>query len=802
MTESGYPGGEMPPVAAGSLHATPEAQAVISWASYYAFTMGWVIQPIHRSMGPDPATGRLRCSCELTGKKWNNCNVDKPGKHPWKGWKQAPMETPEQGFNTFKAIWDEYPTGVNIGVRTGAVSGIWALDLDMGTTKNGVAELHDWLGKNHLDWGKDLQTLSARTGGGGYHYVFRYPSDVEKIPTVAPHREMGDAIDIKGDGGYILVAPSMHASGTPYEWQEQPTPEMVRLAPELVTKTVRGKAKAVNTTVAAATAYTPSLEELKDYAAELARKRTDRAKTVGKHMVAALNGDPIAEDGGAHDAYRDIMYFIAKRWSQVDPAELLRHFEDSVQARYEGKPGASTDMSNLFDSLTTALSKAAEDAKSWIGQLQLSESGAPTSTDANLFLYFGNHEEWLNVFGYDMRRNKAVYRRRPPFPVDNFDFDLTRDKTRISLWFQGRARMVGKVAKDDVRGAVMSAALLQPFDPLYEWVMALDSKWDGTRRLETLMQRVAGVEDNAWVRTVFPLWMRSLVARITQPGCKVDTMLILEGDQGFKKSSFFAAMMPDDDFFSDSMSRVKHDVETVRLIHSGPAIFEASELSGLKKQEVEEIKAFLATRVDDLRPLYEAPKKAKRRFVIVGTTNRDDYLRDETGGRRFWPLKVTQKIDIVTVKAELEQLYAEALHDLKQGLIWWIPDEAEAMAQKEQKARYEEDIWAEPVCRYLAWENRRPEHVEPTNASEQMADMNNHKKAGDVVTVAEVAEHALKIEMKNARGFEGIRIQKILQQEGWTPCRTYRAGKRVRGWKRPLDQQARQDAERADNTLN
>jgi len=800
MQESGFPGGQMPPPA-GSLHATPEAQGVIAWASYYAFTMGWVIQPIHRLIGHDAASGRPLCSCELTGKRWNNCNPEKPGKHPWKGWKQAPMDTPEQGFNTFKAIWDEYPLGVNIGVRTGAVSGIWALDLDMGTTKNGVGELHDWLGSKGLDWARDLQTLSAKTGGGGYHYVFKYPKDVEKIPTVAPHRDMGDAVDVKGDGGYILVAPSMHASGRIYEWQDPCEPDRLRSAPPALVETVKGRRKSPSTVAAVATAYTPSLEELKDYAAELARKRTDRAKQVGKNMLAALNGEAIAEDGGAHDAYRDIMYFVAKRWSQVDPPELLKHFEDSVNERYANKPDASTDMSNLWDSLNTALSKAAEDAKSWIGQLQLSENGAPTSTDANLFLYFVNHEEWQGVLAYDNRRNMPVYRRRPPFPVSSLDFDLSRDKTRAALWFQGRTRMVGKIAKDDVRSAVLSASLMQPFDPLYDWVMALKDKWDGTRRLETLMQRVAGVEDTAWARTVFPLWMRSLVARITQPGCKVDTMLILEGHQGFKKSSFFAALVPDSKFFSDSMSRVKHDVETVRLIHSGPAIFEASELTGLKKQEVEEIKAFLATQEDDLRPLYESPKKAKRRCVFVGTTNRDDYLRDETGGRRFWPLRVMKKIDIVTVKAELEQLYAEALHDLAAGLIWWIPDEAEAMAQREQNARYEEDIWVEPICRYLAWENRKSDVV-PTNASEQMSEMNNHKKAGDIITVAEVAEHALKIEMKNARGFEGIRIQKILQNEGWLPCREYRNGKRVRGWKRPPNQQAKQDAERADNTIH
>jgi predicted P-loop ATPase len=744
--------------------------------------MGWVIQPIHKCMGMDPQTGRLICSCELTGRKWANCNVEKPGKHPWKGWKQAPMETPEQGLATFTSIWQQYPHGVNIGVRTGQVSGIWALDLDMGAAKNGVVDLQSWMHENGLDW-PDLQTLSAETGGGGYHYVFSYPNGVDKIPTVAPHADIGPSVDIKGDGGYILVHPSNHISGKTYEWREEIAPNMVRPAPDKIVRAVEKKKRTVGSVDIS---YTPSLAELKDYADELSRKKSPRAKQVGQNMVAALDGAPIAEDGGAHDAYRDIMYFIAKRWSRADPKELLDHFQDSVSARFAHKADASTDMANLMDSLYTALEKSREEAESWLGQVSLNDQGRPIATDANLFLYFENHPAWKGVLGYDERRNRPVFLRQPPLHGANgAELDLSGDKTKIALWFQSKAQVMGRITKDDVHSSILASAKERKFDPLQQSVLALDGAWDGVARLETVLQRVAGAPDTEWVRTVFPLWMKSLAARILWPGCKVDTMLILEGLQGHKKSTFFKLLLPERRYFSDSLSRVSHSIEAIRMIHSGPAIFEIGELSGLKKQEVEEIKAFLSAEQDDLRPLYEPPRKADRRCVFVGTTNRGDYLRDETGGRRFWPVKVGREIDIALVMAEREMWFAEAVARVKTGEKWWLSDaRANALARAEQDERFEEDIWHQPIERWLE-KQQEVVPAEPSSATQQMQAEMNRERAGDIVTTVQVATYALKLEIKNAKNAEGTRINKILRLLGWIPGRYWTDGKRVRGWKRP-----------------
>lgn len=756
----------------------PDANTVLQWAQFYAFTMGWVIQPIHKFMGYAP-DGRKVCSCEYTGKRWNNCNPDKPGKHPWRGWKQAPMETPEQGYSTFKEVWDRYPDGVNIGVRTGKVSGIWALDIDMGGNKNGVIDLQNWAEGASVSLDEMNATLMAKTGGGGFHYVFRYPPEVDKIKTVAPHPDIGPSVDVKGDGGYILVAPSVHASGAQYLWMREPSPQALLDAPATLTDTVQRRSQSV---IDIDMSYTPSLNELKDYADLLASKKKPSPKAAGKNMQAALRGEPVATDGGAHDVYRDIMFYIAKRWPRCDSSEIIEHFSDSLQARFSHKSDASTDIENIRDSMVTALDKANEESKQWTGRLLLNDNGKPVGAPGNIMLFLKHHPAWEDVLGYNVRTRNYSYLHAPPIGGVAREVDEDHDGMELAEWFQTKTEMV--VDSRKALDALRSVANHLPFDPLYNDLLAIRGTWDGVPRLETIFQRVGGAEDTEWVRQVTPLWFKSLVARILWPGCKVDTMLILEGQQGRKKSSFFETLLPHPQWFDDSLTRVKHDTQTHRHIHSGPVIFEISELVGLKKQEVEDIKAFLSTRADTFDEKYRKAKKVPRRCVLVGSTNADTYLRDESGGRRFWPIKI-DRIDPTIIEAERAQWIAEAAWRVEAGEPWWIDGgQLETLSHEEQDARYEEDIWEETVLRWLR-QGLLPEAGGPASGTQQMAENANKSRAGEYVTVAQIAEHALGIEMKNARGPEAARIIKILRREGWFHTRIYENGKRVRVWKRP-----------------
>jgi predicted P-loop ATPase len=355
--------------------------------------------------------------------------------------------------------------------------------------------------------------------------------------------------------------------------------------------------------------------------------------------------------------------------------------------------------------------------------------------------------------------------------------------------------MSGRFAQNDMSSAIMADSKDQAFDPLVDMLNELKGQWDGTPRLATAMQRVAGVPDTEWSRMVFRKWMISAIARIMIPGSKVDTMFILEGNQGFKKSTFFSALLPETRYFSDGVSRVKQDVETIRLIHSGPLIFELGELSGLRKQEVDEIKAFLSARDDHLRPLYEAPRQVKRRCIFVGSTNLNDYLRDSTGGRRFWPVVVTRVIDIQTVETERAQWWAEALAaygdgsgEDGRGERWWLETQVEHdLARVEQDQRYEEDVWTTII---RAWVARKkvpePEGGVVTATDQMQQDIGNTSMAGDYVTTAQVLEHAIKMKPENIRGPESKRVESVLRKDGWLPSRIYINRKQTRVWKRPI----------------
>lgn len=781
------------------LAQSPDPQTTLAWSQHYAFTLGWVIIPIHRIVGLNER-GEEVCSCEATtGKKWKNC-VGKGGKHPWCVWKD--ILTPQLGFDAFTNAFNQNPNGVNIGIRTGKPSGFFAIDIDVGPNKFGVENFGKWLGKNNLSY-EQLNEVGAiaKTGGGGFHFLFNYPDGVDNIPTQAPQKDMGPDVDLKGDGGYIIVAPSIHRSGNQYSWMKEgvASRDDLPVAPNVIVNTVKKQAKSAGTLTAAT--YTPNKMQLVEYAEKCARKKgSDFTSTAGKNMVEALKGNAIAigegddEGTGGHDSYRDIMFCIARQWPRCDSSEVLEHFQDSVQMRFAYKEDASTDMSNLVDAMETALSKVKDQASTWLGKVLTNESGRVVSNDANLLLYFRNHEAWKGVFAFDLRLNKPVYKRRPPIVRSSKEYDATSDKSDMALWMQTEGDFSGKVGKDDLMSAITASARDNEFDPLVEMLNELKGKWDGVPRLSNVLQRVAGVIDDDWTKLVFRKFMISCVARILVPGSKVDTMFILEGPQGYRKSTLLSALLPDKRYFSDGVSKVKSDVETLRLIHSGPLIFELGELSGLRKQEVDEIKAFLSTMEDLLRPLYEAPRQIKRRCIFVGSTNLNDYLRDSTGGRRFWPVVVTRIIDIQTVINERAQLWAEALALYGDGSgidgrgeRWWLETTAEhELAMVEQDKRFDEDHWTPVVRTWL--ENRAVPIPEggATTQNEQMQEVANSKLAGDYVTVVQVLEHACKVDIQHGKSGEAKRVEGILRRDGWLPTRIYIAGKRTRVWKRPL----------------
>ena len=273
------------------------------------------------------------------------------------------------------------------------------------------------------------------------------------------------------------------------------------------------------------------------------------------------------------------------------------------------------------------------------------------------------------------------------------------DDVRAAEWLQRRELNVTPLV---VSRSVIAVAREVTVHPVRDYLNAL--VWDGTPRLEDWTCRYLGAPDTAFAKSVGALWMISAVARIFQPGVKADHMLILEGPQGGRKSTALK-ILAGEDWFTDELPDLGSKDAAMHM--QGVWIIEIAELDAIGRAEVSRIKAFLTRTTDRYRPPYgRYTVEVPRQCVFAGTVNPDTYLRDETGNRRFWPVRCGT-IDIAALARDRDQLWAEAVARFRAGAIWWLDTpELLAEAAAEQDKRYQADAWDDLISHWLTHETR------------------------------------------------------------------------------------------------
>jgi putative DNA primase/helicase len=252
------------------------------------------------------------------------------------------------------------------------------------------------------------------------------------------------------------------------------------------------------------------------------------------------------------------------------------------------------------------------------------------------------------------------------------------------------------------------------------------------------------------------------VARVYHPGVKHDTCLILEGAQGALKSTALRTLASDD-FFSDDIAELgsKDSVMQTR----GVWIIELSELDAMTRTEVSRAKAFMSRQVDRIRPPYgRRVIEAPRECVFAGTVNKDTYLKDETGGRRFWPVKCGI-INISDLARDRDQLWAEARSRFKEGDKWWLESKnLMDAAAEETRARYEDDPWDSMIAE---WVEKPKQRTDPLGCP--LPPMSSEP---DSVTVADVLIHCVGKRSDTLTQMDQNRVARSLKSQGWERYQT------------------------------
>ena len=649
-----------------------------------------------------PLTPDRLCACGR-----DSCNA--PGKHP--RWRQDPL--PDGGYGV---ICGSGPDG----------SDLFVVDLDTKPDK-GINGLEEFRNLHLSHTGQDFpDTLVVGTGSGGFHFYFRHPGWAVKNST----SKLAKGIDIKGDGGWVVGPGSPHRSGRPYVvLHSAPVAE----APGwlLDWPGLRRDSDAIELSRGLPV---NTLQDM-DSPEAIANKEAFRAECAGEigNLRPAVEGDR-GHDALFHAAKRGTCYYLLPPevaediiWEWYNPrcvppwppekrSEVVRKVHEAIRTNNEITPGPAP--SDWADNLVKRAILGTDSDPDEIIALRehnpdhrysivlgdcIANGKLVTRSISELTFRLRRSPDWTGVLRYDTfaDRIRAV---DPPVRLDAEKSSLSdNDITSVRVWFEVAADTTAQ--PEAIRAAVYGAAFAAPVHPVRDYLTNLPNH-DPKRVLPPLAMQWFGAAELLDVE-LLTRFLVGAARRILFPGtlmAKLDNMLVLQGNQNYGKSSWIKALFRRE-WVSEQIADL-HDKDSSQGIAKGVWAQEIAELDKLLKADPSTTKDYLSREVDRFRPAYgrelvEVPRQA----CFIGNTNEDFFLRDLTGERRFWPLRVVKPINCAAVEANRDEVWGAVMSLVRDSTYrhWVDPtmDEGLRLALEARHAMFTvQDAWTESTAVY------------------------------------------------------------------------------------------------------
>ena len=326
------------------------------------------------------------------------------------------------------------------------------------------------------------------------------------------------------------------------------------------------------------------------------------------------------------------------------------------------------------------------DLQAWKGKLQASKQGFKKNV-TNLMMFLENVRELGSTIRWNELAQRVEWGGRPLEEQDLVDIQVILEAQNFDP------------PKGDLLNCVIRHAKRNSFHPVRDYLTGL--RWDGTKRLDNWLQACLGAPASDYSRAIGRRSLIAAVARAFKPGCKVDTVLVIEGPQGLKKSTAIAALFGQD-WTAESVNLFdQHNKMVMSMM--GAWVVELAEFVAIQKRDQNIVKGLLTMQTDKVvLPYAKMLSSHPRQCVFFGTINPEDfgYLTDRTGNRRYWFVQA-RKIDLDLIRTKRDQIWAEAYAAFQAGERWWLEDGEERLAQEEAEVREEADPWEEILAERL-----------------------------------------------------------------------------------------------------